>query len=491
MTATSRVVSARRPGAYPRLLSAGAAPLVMAFALQMMPMRRSVAEDRIDFKTLYYKEDGDRMEIWEPTFQFEKALSPTLTIRLNGVYNAISGASPTGAPPPASTRTTTIAAPAASTSYTTSRSTPAASTPVYVPTTTIRGDDDDEEGGADRRVLSLSPQKQVRSYLLRAGATPTATTPAPAVVTPAAPAATASAPAATSSRPATRTQTVTVPDRNGKVPKADVEDTRVAFDVELIKKIGIHAPALQLAYSVEDDYESRGIALKDAIDLNKKNTTLLFGAAYTDDEVDGPGLASPESKRTVDLMAGFTQVLSRRSLLTLNLIYGRGEGFLSDPYKVAEVNGQLLPDTRPDERERRILHLALTHFFEEACGSLEASYRLYDDSYGITAHTAGLAWYQKLGDRFILRPALRYYTQSEADFYGVRFTGSPEFYSADYRLSKMDTWGYGLKLIWLANSAWQADLSVDRYVMSGNDGVTPDDAYPSATLVIFGVRRWL
>lgn len=490
MTATSRVVPARRKGASHRFLSAGAAPLVVAFALQMMPMRRSVAEDRIDFKTLYYKEDGGRMEIWEPTFQFEKALSPTLTIRLNGVYNAISGASPTGAPPSASTRTTTVAVPAASTSYSTSLSAPAALTPSSISTTTIRGDDDEEEGGADRRALSLSPQKQVRTYLLRAGATPTATAaPAPTV----APAATtpAAATASTASRPATRTQTVTVPERNGKVPKADVEDTRVAFDVELIKKIGIHAPALQLAYSVEDDYESRGIALKDAIDLNKKNTTLLFGAAYTDDEVDGPALASPESKRTVDLMAGFTQVLSRRSLLTLNLTYGRGEGFLSDPYKVAEVNGQLLPDTRPDERERRILYLALTHSFEEACGSLEASYRLYDDSYGITAHTAGLAWYQKLGDKFILRPALRYYTQSEADFYGVRFAGAPEFYSADYRLSSMDTWGYGLKLIWLANSAWQADLSVDRYVMSGNDGVTPDDAYPEATLVIFGVRRWL
>jgi hypothetical protein len=148
-------------------------------------------------------------------------------------------------------------------------------------------------------------------------------------------------------------------------------------------------------------------------------------------------------------------------------------------------------DTRPGERERRILYLAMTQFIEEADASIETSYRFYDDSYGITAHTLGLAWYQKLGDKFILRPALRYYTQSEADFYGVSFAGSPKFYSADYRLSEMNTWGYGVKLIWLASSKWQADISIDRYVMSGQDGLTPDDAYPSATMVIAGVRVWL
>ncbi|MFO1529289.1 MAG: DUF3570 domain-containing protein [Kiritimatiellia bacterium] len=276
------------------------------------------------------------------------------------------------------------------------------------------------------------------------------------------------------------------------MPKASVEDQRTAFDVEFIKALeNGHTPSLQLAYSQESDYTSMGVAAKDAISFNKKNTTLLLGAAYTGDTVEGIFLQGQEKKDTFDVMAGVTQVLDPKTLFTANLTLGMLDGYLSDPYKVAEVNGSLVPDHRPDSKDRQIGYLALTRFIEPANASLEGSYRFYNDSFGIQSHTLSLAWYQKLSETFTLRPAVRYYTQTEADFYGVRFTGNPEFYSSDYRVSSFDAVGYGLKAIYQPNDRFAADISVDRYVQEGNDSVTSSDAYTKALMVIFGVRIWL
>ena len=71
---------------------------VLVLVLYMTPLKRARAEERLDFKTMLYQEDDDRMRIIAPTFLYEHDLSPTLTIKLEGIYNSISGASPTGAP---------------------------------------------------------------------------------------------------------------------------------------------------------------------------------------------------------------------------------------------------------------------------------------------------------------------------------------------------------------------------------------------------------
>jgi hypothetical protein len=34
------------------------------------------------------------------------------------------------------------------------------------------------------------------------------------------------------------------------------------------------------------------------------------------------------------------------------------------------------------------------------------------------------------------------------------------------------------------------DIAYDRYVQEGKDSVTPEDAYPTANVIIAGVRIW-
>jgi hypothetical protein len=80
---------------------------VLAICLAVLPLRRSMAEDRVDFTVGYYLEDHHRVDVWTSALLWETEVTPHTTMRLQGVYDVVSGASPTGAPPTQKTRTVT------------------------------------------------------------------------------------------------------------------------------------------------------------------------------------------------------------------------------------------------------------------------------------------------------------------------------------------------------------------------------------------------
>ena len=458
-----------------------------AFLLYLSPVKRVAAEDRVELKINDYTEDGDRMHIFSPLFLYQQDLTPDLSIKVDGIYNAISGASPTGAPAspviPAYPSISPVSSPSSA------PSTPS-SPGVIAPVEPGEEEEADEE---DRRVNRWAMPASLHWHG-KAGATQPAPspTPTPAPSSPA-PSSPAGSPAPTPSSPSPSPSTPVIPvtqGSSGKVPTAPVDDTRYGINVELAKRIENQTVAGQVSVSTESDFQSVGLALRDAIDFNQKNTTLLIGGALTHDQIDVYYRNATETKDSVDFLVGVSQVLDPKTLLTLNLTYGQVDGFLSDPYKVAEVNGVLVPENRPDQKDKQIAYLSLIHFFDQLNGSLDASYRYYQDSYGIRGGTAQLAWFQKIGDHFVLSPMVRLYNQSAADFYAVRFAGAPENYSADYRLSELSATSWGLKLIWTPKPDLSIDVGFERYIMEGGDGVTADDAYPSANLLSLGIKLW-
>jgi hypothetical protein len=127
---------------------------------------------------------------------------------------------------------------------------------------------------------------------------------------------------------------------------------------------------------------------------------------------------------------------------------------------------------------------------------VEAAYRFFTDTYGITAHTLGLTWNQKLGKRFTLSPFFRYYQQSAASFYVTRLAHSskdedlPLYYSADYRLSEMETFTFGMSAVLRVTDWMSLEASYKRYEMFGLDHITSPSAYPKAHIVTAGFRLW-
>lgn len=301
------------------------------------------------------------------------------------------------------------------------------------------------------------------------------------------------------------------PEGSDQVPLSYLEDRRESYQVEFTQPFENSEWIAGYGSSKESDYYSDVWSLNGQFYFNQKNTTLRTGYARADDDVTAIFLAEPKTKKVQDAIIGITQVLSPRTSITANLTYGLQEGFLSDPYKIVEQQTEILPgvvlgltypENRPSKRERLIGYFSTSHAFEQQRAALEASYRIQNDDWGVTSHTLEAAWFQRVGERVILRPYLRYYRQSEADFYVIDLTGSPivpspdpdgtpPHYSADYRLSEMETWTLGFKAVWEVTPTVHVDATYERYLMNGLDGRTSASAYSDANVFTVGVRLWL
>lgn len=299
-------------------------------------------------------------------------------------------------------------------------------------------------------------------------------------------------------------------DGTEEVPLSFLEDRREGYNIDYTEVFAQGEIALGYGNSTESDYLSDVWSVNGQLFLNQKNTTLRLGYARADDDITAVFLAAPEKKTAHDAILGVTQVLSPRTVVTANLTYTLHEGFLSDPYKIIEketevvpgvVLGLTFPENRPDTKERLIGFFNVTHAFEDLRASLDASYRLLDDSWGVLSNTIELAWFQRLGERWVLRPAVRYYRQTEADFYVPDLNNSPiqpagdptgraPYYSADYRLSEMETWMLGFKAVWEVTPALHVDATYERYLMHGLGNKTLASSYADADVFTVGIRLW-
>lgn len=299
------------------------------------------------------------------------------------------------------------------------------------------------------------------------------------------------------------------PAGSDQVPLTEMHDRRKAWNADIAHQFqGINVD-FGFGNSRESDYVSNGWSVNTVTDFNQKNTELLAGVAGTDDKIKVlySSIAPRQRKHTNDLILGVTQLLDPLTSVSLNVTWGRQSGYLSDPYKLVQKSVEIFPgiflpldyaDNRPAYREKWTVLAGVNRAFPAVGGAVDATYRFYHDTYSTNSHTVDLAWFQHLNDRLILRPAFRYYTQSAAWFYHynldqtsiVPVSGVPPiqgpFYSSDHRLSALNSYNYGIKLIWNVTSALAFDATLEEYRMRGRDGITPQSAYPTARIVTVG-----
>lgn len=298
-----------------------------------------------------------------------------------------------------------------------------------------------------------------------------------------------------------------------QVPLEELTDERESIVVNLNHKKGSQTFSFEVSDSDESDYESKGAAVNYARELNKDNTTMQVGYSILDDDLTATTFLDPEKKVSHDVFMGVTQVVDTATVLKAGLGYGQENGYLGDPYKVVQQSVAPFPDfpditipitlreNRPSSREKWTFFTELIRDLEKMNASLQTSYRFFSDDADIDSHTFAIEWFQKLSDNFVLKPHYRYYRQSAADFYFYNLNtmnieiirvdeGQMPFFSSDHRLSQMKTEAYGLKLIWFINDEWELNLKVDRYEMSGLDGVTHPSAYSDADTLTLGGRWW-
>jgi len=281
--------------------------------------------------------------------------------------------------------------------------------------------------------------------------------------------------------PSSKAQTYTTPSGNlntipaGTMSTKSFSDTRVAFSLDWNKELSrLTKQILSMNISTEKDYFSLGGSATYSFDTSDRMTTFTTGIGYSYDQVSPTGgkptpldLVSNtaatssstsnygfngELKTTGNVLVGVTRVLSRRALTQLNYSYNVSNGYLNDPYKVLSLvdnNGDTVDqiyENRPDSRNSSALYWLFVYHLPQDV--IHLSYRRYQDDWGISSNTYNLDYRYQLDRRSYLKPHLRYYTQTAADFYHLYLLDGqtiPDYASADYRLAEMKGINVGVK----------------------------------------------
>jgi len=225
---------------------------------------------------------------------------------------------------------------------------------------------------------------------------------------------------------------------------------------------------VSLGYSDENDYEALSGGVDAERHFNDNLTTLAGGISVSNDDLSPTDAArfnriTDASKQSRSLYFAVTQVINQNSLLQSGLSYTHVSGYLSDPYKLFDI--------RPDSRSQLAWTTSWRQYLGTVDAALHADYRYYHDSFGINSHTLELQWHQNLGSNWQLVPGIRYYSQSEADFFrpgSVFGTTLPA--SADYRLAAYGAVSGELKLQ-VDLDDFTLSLAAERYRASESLGV--------------------
>jgi hypothetical protein len=293
----------------------------------------------------------------------------------------------------------------------------------------------------------------------------------------------------------------------GQIPLDDsFLDTRVAINAGWTQPFArLYKFNAGISASKEYDYLHLGADLGLARDFNKRNTTLSFGLAFSQDSLEPVGGAplplsamldvgdlsnrtGDQDKTIVDAVIGLTQVINRDLLVQVNYSLSQSTGYLNDPYKFLSLvdgtsgdpigripaPGESGPDyeyryeSRPDERTKHSLYTQAKYYMNGKV--LDASYRYMTDDWDIRSQTIEARYRWPIGDSRYLEPHLRYYTQTAAEFYRISLVdGAPplEFASADYRLGDFDAITVGLKYGWETRRDNEMSVRLEYYMQDG------------------------
>jgi len=158
------------------------------------------------------------------------------------------------------------------------------------------------------------------------------------------------------------------------------------------------------------------------------------------------GNGSTEGRNTFAGTLSYSQVVNQNFQLLFQADIVSQQGYLALPFHRVYFNdGSVHQEYLPDSRFKIPLAVRGSYFIGDNI-IIRAYYRYYTDDWKLTSHTADLEIPVKISPFFSLSPFYRYYTQSAVKYfrpYG-QHSGSEEFYTSNYDLSKFNSSFYGM-----------------------------------------------
>lgn len=158
------------------------------------------------------------------------------------------------------------------------------------------------------------------------------------------------------------------------------------------------------------------------------------------------GNGNTEGRNTFAGTLSYSQVVNQNFQILFQADIVSQQGYLALPFHRVYFNdGSVHQEYLPDNRFKIPLAVRGSYFIGDNI-IIRAYYRYYTDDWKLTSHTADLEIPVKISPFFSLSPFYRYYTQSAVKYfrpYG-QHTGSEEFFTSNYDLSKFNSSFYGM-----------------------------------------------
>lgn len=212
------------------------------------------------------------------------------------------------------------------------------------------------------------------------------------------------------------------------------------------------------SYSDETDYTADSYGFSISQSMFGDLTTVALGYSRGNDDISSS--VDPSFDDTADHQnyhVSLSQVLTKNLLLSVNYDAVSDEGFLQNPYRNIRVLNDPndpsagynfnTPETYPDTRTSNAISANFMYYLPYRA-ALKAGYRYYTDDWDIDGHTANVGYTHPLWDKWIFELSYRYYTQTDADFYGDLFERPDQqnFMGRDKELSEFTDHSVGFAL---------------------------------------------
>ncbi len=235
----------------------------------------------------------------------------------------------------------------------------------------------------------------------------------------------------------------------------DEERTQYGVGVEYLRGKVTYAAAF--SNSSENDYEADTASLTISQDMFGDLTTVALSFSRGQDDVTRRGdlVFADEIDRRI-YGVDISQIATRRLILGFSFETITEAGFLNNPYRqVRYVDPDAAPgyayefERYPRTRTGNAFALRARWFLPHRA-ALQGDYRFYNDTWGIDASTAGIAYTHPLRDDLTFDVHYRFHTQNAADFYSDLFPREnfQNFLARDKELASMQSQTIGFGVAW-------------------------------------------
>jgi hypothetical protein len=180
-------------------------------------------------------------------------------------------------------------------------------------------------------------------------------------------------------------------------------------------------------------------------DFNKSNTTVAGGYSFSFNRPVMHPTEEVQHQYSHDAYASLTQTVTKSTVVQVGYELNQINGYQSSPFLRTSVNGVMQLGVVPDSRTRH----AFTARVRQALPAdtyLEADYRRYIDNWQLDSNTFSVGVSHYFTPKVMAGFTYRWYDQTGAYFWQPYYTGTPEFYTGDFRLQPFNSDLYTGKL---------------------------------------------